>query len=169
MTGKTPYHIQQRLQSTSSDHWRDAYLSLPAPLTSISAPLTDNMAASTDNTGALNDVKPFRFLALPAEIRLQIYQILHRNRESIREVYSRMWPDLSSQLLRVCHKIHVKATPVLHEQNNFDIGRHYVRWADRILSEENFKMVKHLTLGVIARANDLVSIDDTTLTVFGRL
>lgn len=69
----------------------------------------------------------FKFLSLPAEIRIEIYRLVLRQSTPVRpgRSSSSYWPDfplkLSAQLLRTCRQIHAEGLPILYGENTFSI------------------------------------------------
>lgn len=122
-------------------------------LLSVQAPADGSLIMEMSNPE--DTPRSFAFLKLPPEIRRMIYSLIFQTRSFIpigsrRYIfrYSKPWASFTPQLIFVCHQIYGEATPVLYEQNIFDITPNLPHVRRLFIGISSLQMVKHLRVDV---------------------
>jgi hypothetical protein len=103
--------------------------------------------------------RPTTFLDLPAEIRIEIYNLLLVERQTVR-IPGRLL-NLYPPVLRVCKQIHAEAAPILYGRNKMRLAlyggdgvpRQWSRSGFLLLGTRYLRLVRRLELVIWARVS----------------
>lgn len=120
-------HIQASSDASSQQHIRDAAIDISLILYTLSLLYTSYQASKRSSSHLTPPNVPFRFLALPPELRFMIYDYLlvssfpGRRIKCVNGYLPAKGLGLSPQILRVNSEIYTEAVGVLYEKNVFQL------------------------------------------------